>query len=105
MTASRSKISHTLHQEVYNTLRAALQIQDVLTGDPKSGASYFNGAGKATYRSATGDPLHIGARLDPAIQRFLFPGGRRGRRGAAGAPVTVTVTPARARPSPALCCT
>jgi mono/diheme cytochrome c family protein len=94
-------LSHTLHQEVYNTLRAALQIQDVLTGDPKAGASYFNGAGKcATCHSATGDLAHIGARIDPAAiqQRFLFPGGRGGgRRGggaAAGKPVTVTVTPA-----------
>ena len=92
-------LSHTLHQEVYNTLRAALQIQDVLTGDPKAGASYFNGAGRcATCHSATGDLAHIGARLDPPAiqQRFLFPGGGGGRRGsgAAGKPVTVTVTPA-----------
>jgi mono/diheme cytochrome c family protein len=93
-------LSHTLHQEVYNTLRAALQIQNVLTGDPKAGAAYFNGAGKcASCHSAAGDLAHIGARLDPPAiqQRFLFPGGRGGGRRGGGAPpnpVTVTVTPA-----------
>jgi cytochrome c oxidase cbb3-type subunit 3 len=94
-------LSHTIHQEVYNTLRAALQIQNVVTGDAAAGAAYFNGAGKcATCHSPTGDLAHIASRMDaPAIQqRFLFPGGRgggRGRGGAAGGkPVTVTVTPA-----------
>jgi cytochrome c oxidase cbb3-type subunit III len=84
-------LSHTIHQEVYNTLRAALQIQNVLTGDAKAGAAYFNGAGKcAGCHSPTGDLAHIASRLDPPAiqQRFLFPGGR-GRGG-----VTVTVTPA-----------
>jgi mono/diheme cytochrome c family protein len=84
-------VSHTIHQEVYNTLRAALQIQNVLTGDPKAGAAYFNGEGKcATCHSPTGDLAKIGSRLDPPAlqQRFLFPGGRGGK------PVTVTVTPA-----------
>ena len=94
-------LSHTLHQEVYNTLRAALQIQNVLTGDPKAGAAYFNGEGKcATCHSPTGDLAHIASRLDPPAiqQRFLFPNtrgvGRRGGGAAAGKPVTVTVTPA-----------
>ena len=92
-------LSHTIHQEVYNTLRSALEIQNVLTGDSKAGAVYFNGEGKcSTCHSTTGDLAHIGARLDPPTlqQRFLFPGGRGGRggRGAPPAhPVTVTVTP------------
>jgi mono/diheme cytochrome c family protein len=96
-------LSHTLHQEVYNTLRAALQIQNVLTGDPKAGAAYFNGEGRcATCHSPTGDLARIGARMDPPAlqQRFLFPGGGGGRRGGRGGPggppakpVTVTVTP------------
>ena len=54
--AQMEDLAHTLHQEVYNTLRAALEIQNVLTGDPKAGAAYFNGAGKcarATRRRAT----------------------------------------------------
>jgi mono/diheme cytochrome c family protein len=100
-------LSHTLHQEVYNTLRAALEIQNVLTGNPKAGEAYFNGAGKcSTCHSPTGDLAHIASRMDaPAIQqRFLFPGGRGGRggRGRGGAPapkpVTVTVTASSGAP-------
>jgi cytochrome c oxidase cbb3-type subunit 3 len=86
-------LSHTLHQEVYNTLRAALQIQNVLTGDATAGAAYFNGEGRcATCHSPTGDLAHIASRMDPPAlqQRFLFPGGR----GGSAKPVTVTVTPA-----------
>ena len=91
-------LSHTLHQEVYNTLRSALRIQNVVTGDSKAGAAYFNGEGRcATCHSPTGDLAHIASRMDPPAlqQRFLFPGGggRRGGRPAAK-PVTVTVTPA-----------
>jgi mono/diheme cytochrome c family protein len=87
-------LSHTIHKEVYDTLRAALQIQNVLTGDPASGAAYFNGEGRcSTCHSPTGDLAHIASRLDPPAlqQSFLFPGGR-GRSGAARIPVTVTVT-------------
>lgn len=96
-------LSHLIHQEVYNTMRAALEIQNVLTGDAKAGAAYFNGAGKcSTCHSPTGDLAGYGKRFDPPAiqQRFLFPGGggrggRGGRGGAApqGARVTVTVTP------------
>jgi mono/diheme cytochrome c family protein len=97
-------LSHTLHQELYNTLRAALQPQDVLTGDAKAGAAYFNGEGKCfTCHSPTGDLKGIAARLDPIglQQRFLFPNVRGGgRRGAApgGPQVMVTVTPASGAP-------
>ena len=79
---------------------------DVLTGDPKAGAEYFNGAGKcSTCHSPTKDLAGIGRRYRPVDlqQRFLFParGGGRGRgvlglgRGAApaAARVTATVTP------------
>lgn len=97
-------LSHTLHQEVYNTLRAALEIQNVLTGDPKAGEAYFNGAGRcSTCHSPTGDLAHIAARMAPPElqQTFLFPGGGRGRRGLGSAPaipVSVTVTPASGAP-------
>ena len=53
-------LAHFLHQKVYNTLRTGseLQIQNVLTGDPKAGAAYFNGAGKCnlpfTHRRSEG---------------------------------------------------
>ena len=97
-------LSHAIHQEVYNTLRSALVIQNVLTGDAKAGAAYFNGEGRcSTCHSATGDLAHIGSRMDPPMlqQRFLFPGGRSGR-GGRGAPaansVTVTVTPSSGAP-------
>lgn len=98
-------LSHTLHQEVYNTLRAALEIQNVLTGNAQAGAAYFNGTGQcAGCHSPTGDLAHIASRMDPAglQQRFLFPGGGgrggRGRGGPTAKPVTVTVTPASGAP-------
>ena len=98
-------VSHTVHQEVYNTMRSALVIQNVLTGDPKAGAAWFNGEGGCSAcHSPTGDLAHIGSRMDPPAlqQRFLFPGGGRGGRGGRGGPasnpVTVTVTPASGAP-------
>ncbi len=94
-------LAHFLHQKVYSTLRSGgeLQIQNVLTGNPKAGAAYFNGAGKCnTCHSPTGDLKGIGRRYDPpTIQsKFLFPRtvgfGRRGAASANEKPVTVTVT-------------
>jgi mono/diheme cytochrome c family protein len=96
-----SDLAHFLHQKVYNTLRSGpeLQIQNVLTGDPKAGAAYFNGAGKCnTCHSPTGDLKGIGRKYDPpTIQsKFLFPHtvgfGRRGASATTEKPVTVTVT-------------
>lgn len=93
-------LAHFLHQKVYNTLRSGpeLQIQNVLTGDPQSGAAYFNGAGRCTTcHSPTGDLAGIGKKYDPPTlqAKFLFPRsvgfGRRGARSATLKPVTVTV--------------
>src|SRR5262249_30279294 len=98
--AQIADLSHYLHQEVADTLRGGpySQIQNVLTGDAKAGAAYFNGGGGCnTCHSVTGDLAGIGRRFSPPDlqQRFLFPRGGGGRRGgAAGKPVTVTVTPA-----------
>jgi mono/diheme cytochrome c family protein len=83
-------LSHFLKQRVNDTLRSSpsYQVQNVLTGDAKAGAAYFNGAGRcSTCHSPTGDLAGIATRLDPPTvqQRFLFP--RRTK------PVTVTVTP------------
>ena len=96
-------LSHFVHYELYQTMRSALDIQNVLTGDAKAGALYFNGAGKCTgCHSPTGDLAGVGRRYSAVNlqQRFLFPqGGGRGGRGGRGAPapagkpVTVTVTP------------
>lgn len=94
-------LAHFLHQKVYNTLRSGpeLQIQNVLTGDPKAGAAYFNGAGKCSIcHSPAGDLAGIGKKYDPPTlqSKFLFPRtvgfGRRGAGASTTKPVTVTVT-------------
>jgi cytochrome c oxidase cbb3-type subunit 3 len=101
-------LAHFLRQRVNDGLRGSplFQAQNVLTGDAKAGAAFFNGEGKCTTcHSTTGNLAGIGSRLEPIDiqQRFLFPntgrGGRGGRgRGAGAAPsptsvVRVTVTP------------
>jgi cytochrome c oxidase cbb3-type subunit 3 len=101
-------LAHFLRQKVNDGLRGSplFQVQNVLTGDVKAGAAYFNGEGKCnTCHSPTGNLAGIGARLEPVDlqQRFLFPatgrgGGGRGRGAAAPAAasataVRVTVTP------------
>jgi cytochrome c oxidase cbb3-type subunit III len=83
--------------------RGTYTFGDVLTGDPKKGEAYFNGAGKCnTCHSVTGDLAGIGRKYEPlSLQaRWLQPRNPgRGRRGAAatakesvGALPTVTVT-------------
>lgn len=103
-TAQVADLAHFLHQKVYFTLRSfpVLQIQNVLTGNAKDGAAYFNGAGKcSTCHSPTGDLAGIGKRYEPpTIQsKFLFPQTVGFGRGPAvnpvkAHPVTVTVTQA-----------
>ena len=102
-------LAHFLRQKVNDGLRGSplFQVQNILTGDPKAGASYFNGDGKCTTcHSPTGNLAGIGTRLEPVDiqQRFLFPATGRGGRGR-GAPagpnpnaVRVTVTPAGGTP-------
>ncbi len=94
-------LSHFIHQRLNDTLRGSpiFEVQNVLTGDAKAGAVYFNGEGKcSTCHSPTGDLAGIGKKYNAASlqQRFLFPRVvARGRSGApAGKPITVTVTPA-----------
>ncbi len=93
------ELSHFIHQRVYDTLRGSpiFEVQNVLTGDPKAGEAYFNGEGRCnTCHSPTGDFAGIGRKYNPATlqQRFLFPRVvGRGRGGATGKPVTLTVTP------------
>lgn len=100
------ELAHFLRQRVNDGLRGSplFQPQNVLTGDPKAGAAFFNGEGRCTTcHSPAGNLAGIGTRLEPIDiqQRFLFPsagrGGRGGRgRGAAPAAanaVRVTVTP------------
>ena len=94
-------LSHFLHQQLNDTLRSGPynKVLNVLTGDAKAGAAYFNGPGTCgTCHSPTGDLAGIASKYDPPTlqQRFLFPRtigfGRRGI--AVSKPVTVTVTPA-----------
>jgi cytochrome c oxidase cbb3-type subunit III len=54
---------------------------DILVGDPKAGAAYFNGPGRCTTcHSVTGDLARIGAKYDPVMLqgRMVVPRGRGG---------------------------
>lgn len=85
-----------LHVQTYAVdHRNTFVFLDVVTGDPKKGEAYFNGAGGcAGCHSATGDLKGIAAKYDPhELQgRWLQPRsfGRGGRGG--GSVTTVTVT-------------
>jgi mono/diheme cytochrome c family protein len=103
------ELAHFLRQRVDDTLRGSpiFQPQNVLTGDAKAGAAYFEGEGKcSTCHSPTGNLAGIGTRLQPIDiqQRFLFPFGGRGGRGRGGPPapnpnaIKVTVTPPSGQP-------
>ena len=99
-----TNLAHFLRQRVNDSFRGSpiFQAQNVLVGDAKAGAAFFNGDGKcATCHTATSLSLAgIGGRYEPIDlqQRFLFPGGGRGRGRASGpasaSAVRVTVTPA-----------
>jgi mono/diheme cytochrome c family protein len=94
-------LSHFLHQRVNDTLRggAYSQILNVVTGDPKAGEAYFNGAGKCnTCHSPTGDLAGVASKYNPPTlqTKFLFPETAafgRGRGAPPTKPTTVTVTP------------
>lgn len=93
-------LAHFLHGRVYGTLRngGELQIQNILTGDVKSGLAYFNGAGRCnSCHSPSGDLARVGKRYDAVTlqQKFLFPRTVAFGQGApppSGKPVRVTVT-------------
>ena len=103
-------LAHFIRQRVNDTLRGSpiFQPQNLLTGNAKAGATYFEGEGKCgTCHSTTGNLAKYGTRYPPVDiqQRFLFPGSGRGGGGGRGrgAPpgaaalnpnaVRVTVTP------------
>jgi mono/diheme cytochrome c family protein len=90
-------LANFLRQRVNDSLRGSpiFQVQNVLTGDARAGAAFFNGEGKcSTCHSPTGNLAGIGSRLEPVDiqQRFLFPGSGRGGRGR-GAGATPSATP------------
>jgi cytochrome c553 len=71
-------LAHFLRDRINDTLRGAPMFKpgNVLTGDPRAGAEYFNGEGGCTQcHSATGDLAGYGKRFEPVNiqQRFLFP--------------------------------
>jgi len=106
-------LAHFLRERIDDTLRSSplFDVQNILTGDAKAGATYFAGDGGCTKcHSVTGNLAGIGSRLTPVNiqQRVLFPTPARGRgagRGAGGEPapnpyaITVSVTPANGQPA------
>jgi mono/diheme cytochrome c family protein len=97
-------LANFILQRVNDTLRGSpvFKEQDILTGDAKSGADYFNGAGKcASCHGGARSLSGIASRYDAVTiqQRVLFPIASGGRRGVPNPnPVTVTVTPASGAP-------
>jgi len=78
--------------------RGTYQILNIVTGDPKAGQAYFNGAGQcSTCHSVTGDLAHIGSQSDPVTlqQKFVMPEVRHGAMQATSSDqkaITVKVT-------------
>jgi mono/diheme cytochrome c family protein len=104
--AQITDVAHFLRKQLTDSLRGSpvFTVQNILTGDPKAGAEYFNGAGQcSTCHSPTRDLAGLASKYETVDiqQRMLFPGGGRGgRRGAppAASAVRVTVTPRGATP-------
>jgi mono/diheme cytochrome c family protein len=94
-------LANFLRQRVNDSLRGSpiFQPGNVLTGDAKAGAAFFNGEGKCnTCHGSTASLAGIGGRLTPVElqQRFLFPRTGRGRGAgstSSASAITVTVTP------------
>ena len=90
-------LAHFLRDRVNDTLRGAPMFKpgNVLTGDPKAGAEYFNGEGGCTQcHSPTGDLAGIGrrARARQPAAALPVPAYARGGQGPDAKVVTVTVT-------------
>ena len=98
--AQISDIAVFLHNGIKAaSLHGVYPILDIVTGDPKAGQAYFNGAGKCnTCHSVSGDLKGIGSKYDPVNlqSKFLMPrgGGGGGLETAAqgNAAITVRVT-------------
>jgi mono/diheme cytochrome c family protein len=89
-------LAHFLRDRINDTLRGAPMFKpgNVLVGDPRAGAEYFQGEGGCTQcHSPSGDLAGVGKRLEPVNlqQRFLFPHTAR-RQGPGAKVVAVTVT-------------
>ncbi|HEX6545672.1 MAG TPA: c-type cytochrome, partial [Bryobacteraceae bacterium] len=72
--ADISTFLHSRAADVSN--RFGYKIGDIVTGDPKKGATFFNGAGHCeTCHSPTGDLAHVAGKYDPVElqRRMLYP--------------------------------
>jgi cytochrome c oxidase cbb3-type subunit III len=96
-----AEIAEFLHLQVEKAANRGLygtifSDRNIVTGDPKAGEAYFNGAGGCkNCHSATGDLAHVASRYQPVNlqNRWLWPGGGgRGGRGGALTPTTATIT-------------
>jgi len=71
-----------LHAAIFqNANRRLYQVLDILTGDPKAGEAFFNGAGRCSAcHSPAGDLKGVGAKYEAVAlqQRLLMPRGGRG---------------------------
>jgi mono/diheme cytochrome c family protein len=81
--AQISDLATFLHSTIYLAANRRLyRILDIVTGDPKRGEAFFNGAGRcSSCHSPAGDLKGIGSRYEAATLqgRFLLPrGGRSG---------------------------
>jgi cytochrome c oxidase cbb3-type subunit 3 len=82
-----------LHVQVYKAAnRGTYEFLNILTGDPKKGERFFQGAGKCnSCHSITGDLSGIGEKYDPPVLQSLWLSPLR-RRGAAASRTARTVT-------------
>jgi cytochrome c oxidase cbb3-type subunit 3 len=75
-----AEIAAFLHARISAASNTRARV-DILVGDPKAGAAYFNGPGRCTTcHSITGDLARIGAKYDPVMLqgRMVVPRGRGG---------------------------
>lgn len=70
-------LAEFLHQRVEEAAnRFGYKMQNIVTGDPKAGEAYFNGAGHcSSCHSPAGDLAHIARKFQPADlqSQFLYP--------------------------------
>ena len=98
-----AEIAAFLRARVGTATRGRSSRVDILVGDPKAGAAYFNGPGRCTTChsvTGSGDLARIGAKYDPVMLqgRMVVPRGRGGWPGgdenAGDRPLRATVTSA-----------
>ncbi len=89
-------IAEFLHLQVELAAnRGTYKVLNIVTGDSRAGAIYFNGEGKCNMcHAVTGDMAHIGSKFEPADlqQTFLYPAARESSPPGRQAAPNVTVT-------------